>query len=312
MENTAQDLTFADFDLAFEATAGLPGPDKKEEGFTETSGTAEGSGDAGTAPTEEELAAQAATDEAAKAAADEAAKVAATPPAPTVDEIAAKAAAKIAADAQAKADKEAADAAAKAAADKEAADAAARTGKETVSAEEQAVLDTLEANFPEVTAANAVLSRVIMAKVENMVEQRVAAVLAQLAPIAAVTQNVARNAHEQAILAAHPDAFTVLPQVEAWVETQPKVLKAAWNKVLDSGSTDEIIELYDVYKQAAGNVPASQGAAPDAAAAKAAAEAAAKEAKLKAQEGIKSRQTTQQSGIDEDDFEGAFNQAARA
>ena len=312
MENTAQDLTFADFDLAFEATAGLPDPDVKDEGFADTAGadagTNEGTGDA--APTADE-AAKAAADEAAKAAADEAAKAAATPPAPTVDEIAAKAAAKIAADAQAKADKEAADAAAKAAAD----DAAARAGKENVSTDEQAILDTLEANFPEVTAANAVLSRVIMAKVENMVEQRVAAVLAQLAPIAAVTQNVARNAHEQAILAAHPDAFTVLPQVEAWVETQPKVLKAAWNKVLDSGSTDEIIELYDVYKQAAGNVPASQGAAPDAAAAKAAAaaaEAAAKEAKLKAQEGIKSRQTTQQSGIDEDDFEGAFNQAARA
>ena len=308
MENTEQDTTFTDFDLAFEATAGLPDPDKKEEGFTETSGTAEGSGDAGTTPTEEELAAQAAADEAAKAAVDEAAKAAATPATPTVDEIAAKAAAKLAADAQAKADKEAADAAAKAAAD----DAAARAGKENVSTDEQAILDTLEANFPEVTAANAVLSRVIMAKVENMVEQRVAAVLAQLAPIAAVTQNVARNAHEQAILAAHPDAFTVLPQVEAWVDSQPKILKAAYNQVLDNGNTDDIIELYDVFKKDTGSAqtPGSPGAAPDAAAAKAAAEAAAKEAKLKAQEGIRSRQTTQQSGIDEDDFEGAFAQEA--
>ena len=301
MENTEQDTTFTDFDLAFEATAGLPDPDKKEEGFTEPPVDPPETPPEPPAPPEPPPVDPPVDPPVVP-------EPPAAPPAPTVDEIAAKAAAKLAADAQAKADKEAADAAAKAAAD----DAAARAGKENVSTDEQAILDTLEANFPEVTAANAVLSRVIMARVENMVEQRVAAVLAQLAPIAAVTQNVARNAHEQAILAAHPDAFTVLPQVEAWVETQPKVLKAAWNKVLDSGSTDEIIELYDVYKQAAGNVPASQGAAPDAAAAKAAAEAAAKEAKLKAQEGIKSRQTTQQSGIDEDDFEGAFNQAARA
>ena len=297
MENTEQDTTFTDFDLAFEATAGLPDPDKKEEDFAEPPVDPPETPPEPPAPPEPPLVDPPVVPEPPAA-----------PPAPTVDEIAAKAAAKVAADAQAKADKEAADAAAKAAAD----DAAARAGKETVSTDEQAILDTLEANFPEVTAANAVLSRVIMARVENMVEQRVNAVLAQIAPIAAVTQNVARNAHEQAILSKHPDAFTILPQVEAWVDTQPRVLQAAWNKVLDNGSTDEIIEMYDVFKKDTGSAqtPGSPGAAPDAAAAKAAAEAAAKEAKLKAQEGIRSRQTTQQSGIDEDDFEGAFAQEA--
>ena len=307
MENTEQDTTFADFDLAFEASAGLPDPEPKEEGFTDPPA------DPPETPPVEPLAPPVPPPADPPVDPPVVPEPPAAPPAPTVDEIAAKAAAKLAADAQAKADKDAADVAVKAAAD----DAAARAGKENVSADEQAILDTLEANFPEVSAANVVLSRVIMAKVENMVEQRVNAVLAQLAPIAAVTQNVARNAHEQAILAKHPDAFTMLPQVEAWVDTQPKVLKAAWNKVLDNGSTDDIIELYDVFKKDTGSAqtPGSPGAAPDAAAAKAAAaaaEAAAKEAKLKAQEGIKSRQTTQQSGIDEDDFEGAFNQAARA
>jgi len=297
MENTEQDTTFTDFDLAFEATAGLPDPDKKEEDFAEPPVDPPETPPEPPAPPEPPLVDPPVVPEPPAA-----------PPAPTVDEIAAKAAAKVAADAQAKADKEAADSAAKAAAD----DAAARAGKENVSTDEQAILDTLEANFPEVTAANAVLSRVIMARVENMVEQRVNAVLAQIAPIAAVTQNVARNAHEQAILAKHPDAFTTLPQVEAWVDSQPKILKAAYNRVLDNGNTDDIIELYDVFKKDTGSAqtPGSPGAAPDAAAAKAAAEAAAKEAKLKAQEGIRSRQTTQQSGVDEDDFQGAFNQAA--
>jgi len=301
MENTEQDTTFTDFDLAFEATAGLPDPDKKEEGFTEPPVDSPETPPEPPAPPEPPP-----VDPPVDPPVVPEPPIA--PPAPTVDEIAAKAAAKLAADAQVKADKEAADAAAKAAAD----DAAARTSKENVSADEQVILDTLEANFPEVTAANAVLSRVILARVENMVEQRVNAVLAQLAPIAAVTQNVARNAHEQAILAKHPDAFTTLPQVEAWVDSQPKILKAAYNQVLDNGNTDDIIELYDVFKKDTGSAqtPGSPGAAPDAAAAKAAAEAAAKEAKLKAQEGIRSRQTTQQSGIDEDDFEGAFAQEA--
>ena len=306
MENTEQDTTFTDFDLAFEATAGLPDPDKKEEGFTEPPVDSPETPPADPPAPPEPPPVDPPVDPPVVP------EPPAEPPGPTVAELAAKVAAdavaKVNADAQAKADKDAADAAAKAAAD----DAAARAGKENVSADEQAILDTLEANFPEVTAANAVLSRVIMARVENVVEQRVNAVLAQIAPIAAVTQNVARNAHEQAILAKHPDAFTTLPQVEAWVDSQPKVLKAAWNKVLDNGSTDDIIELYDVFKKDTGSAqtPGSPGAAPDAAAAKAAAEAAAKEAKLKAQEGIRSRQTTQQSGVDEDDFEGAFNQFA--
>ena len=325
MDNeTTEDVGLTDFDLAFEAAAGLgEGTDTsaKDEGAADA-GASEDEGTAAAEGTADDAAAKETADKAAQEAADAAAKEETDKAAAEVeakrvaDEAATKAPvvdpAKEAADAAAKAE---ADRIAKEAADKAVADAAA---KEQFTDADQEVLARTAEDFPDVAKAFEIRERVLLAKIENLLSGKLGQLTSQfdqrLAPALSVAQTVARNAHEAEILGKHPDAFTVLPQVEAWVSAQPKIVQNAYNAVLDKGSAAEIVELYDVFKKA--NVV--EGAHSDDKAkleadnaAKAAAEAD-REKKLKAQEGVRSRQTAQKSSIDENDFEGAFALAANS
>jgi len=324
MDNeTTEDVGLTDFDLAFEAAAGLgdgaegtaKGEGTADSGASEGEGTAAAEGTADDAATKEaaDKAAQEAVDTAAKEEAD---KASADAEAQRVaDEAAAKAPKTPVVDEAAVAARAEADRAAKEAADKAVAEAAA---KEQFTDADQEVLARTAEDFPDVAKAFEIRERVLLAKIENLLSGKLGQLTSQfdqrLAPALSVAQTVARNAHEAEILGKHPDAFTVLPQVEAWVSAQPKIVQNAYNAVLDKGSAAEIVELYDVFKKA--NVV--EGAHSDDKAkleadnaAKAAAEAD-REKKLKAQEGVRSRQTAQKSSIDENDFEGAFALAANS
>lgn len=202
---------------------------------------------------------------------------------------------------------------AKEAADKAVADAAAR---ERLTPEEQEIINRTTEDFPDVAKSLQIFERIAMAKAANFVEAKLKEMEGkfsqQLMPALQVAQSYAKNSHEAAILGKHADAFDLLPEVEKWANGKPSILKSAYNAVLDNGSAQDIIELYDVFKsERAGSAQPAQPSEADNAAAKAKAEAdAEKERKLKAQEGVRSRQTSQRSSIDENDFEGAFQAAA--
>jgi len=324
MDNeTTEDVGLTDFDLAFEAAAGLgdgaegtaKGEGTADSGASEGEGTAAAEGTADDAATKEaaDKAAQEAVDTAAKEEAD---KASADAEAQRVaDEAAAKAPKTPVVDEAAVAARAEADRAAKEAADKAVAEAAA---KEQFTDADQEVLARTAEDFPDVAKAFEIRERVLLAKIENLLSGKLGQLTSQfdqrLAPALSVAQTVARNAHEAEILGKHPDAFTVLPQVEAWVSAQPKIVQNVYNAVLDKGSAAEIVELYDVFKKATVVEGAHSGNTAKLEAdnaAKAAAEAD-REKKLKAQEGVRSRQTAQKSSIDENDFEGAFALAANS
>jgi len=330
MEDNTEDVGLTDFDLAFEAAAGLGdgAEDTAQDEGTADVGAGEGEGTAAAEGTAADTAAKEAADKAAQEAADAAAKEEA-------DKVAAEAEAKRVADEAAAKDtkppvvdpaKEAADAAAKLEADrvaKEAADKAAAdaAAKEQFTDADQEVLARTAEDFPDVAKAFEIRERVLLAKIENLLSGKLGQLTSQfeqrLAPVLPVVQDYAQSAFSLAITKVHPDAYQILPQVEAWVGTQPKFIQDRMNTILDGGykgAIEDTIELFSVFKKA--NVV--EGAHSDDQAkleadnaAKAAAEAD-REKKLKAQEGVRSRQTAQKSSIDENDFEGAFALAANS
>ena len=211
-----------------------------------------------------------------------------------------------------------ADADAKAEGDRLQADATAR---EVLTPEEQAALKEVETNFPDTAAALKAVERIAFAKAENAfnkklahfqetIEQRFAQMGQDFAPAIATAKVVAQNTHEAEILKGHADAFEIVPKVEDWVNTLPDFQKEAYNAVLDKGSASQIVELFNIFKKETnGSVkgPPSSTPTPEETAQK-----AAKEKKLQSQEGVRSRQAAQKGGIDEDDFESAFNAAVNS
>lgn len=106
--------------------------------------------------------------------------------------------------------------------------------------------------------------------IEQVVEQRVSKALAQmdsrlqqsLAPILGERQTAQIDAHEQAILAAHPDIESLVEsqQLTDWMAAevaklpsfQQAAARAAFDAVLDSGTAAEVIELFDAFKASTG------------------------------------------------------------
>ena len=168
--------------------------------------------------------------------------------------------------------------------------------------EEQAAFDEVAANFTEVSAAIKATQRVMLAKMENMVEKRVADVLARLAPVAAVAQTVAHNTFMDTVLKSHADAVDLLPKVEEWVKTQPEFLQEAYERVLNSGTADQTIKLYNVFKKETGSAQPPPPPEPP--------KDPEKEQRLNAQEGVRGRHTGGRAAVDPNDFDGAFEKFA--
>jgi hypothetical protein len=198
---------------------------------------------------------------------------------------------------------------AKAAADAALAEALA---KETPTAEEQALIDRVHEDFPEIAKVAEIQQRVLLAKMENLLTAKLGEASnkfeQRLAPAEAVVNKVAQTEHERAILEAHSDAFAILPDVEKWVATQPSFLQNTYNTILDSGSATEIIEMFNVFKGTT-----AEAAKPGPTAEELAAQEEkkrAKELKLQAQEGVRGRRTNTSTAVDPDDFDGAFEKFA--
>ena len=51
------------------------------------------------------------------------------------------------------------------------------------------------------------------------------------------------------VQAQHPDILTIRDKIISWVETQPAILRQAYNRVLDGGTVQETVELADIYKK---------------------------------------------------------------
>ena len=96
-----------------------------------------------------------------------------------------------------------------------------------------------------------------------------------LAPVKAKEADQVRQAHYDAIYAAHPDADSIAESKELaeWIASQPSFVRSAYEQVFQAGTTQDVIELFDRFKQATGATP-QQGQASTPEALRAAAKAA--------------------------------------
>ena len=116
--------------------------------------------------------------------------------------------------------------------------------------------------------------------IEKRVQERVEAALAQaLGPIQQKQQIDAVQSHMSAIYAAHPDADSIAESKELadWINAQPSFARAGYQAVLQQGTTAEVIEFFDTFKQATGK--AAQQNTPEQSDVSAAAKAALAKAK---------------------------------
>lgn len=128
------------------------------------------------------------------------------------------------------------------------------------------------------------LAKGIQIVAKQMVAQEVqakvdAALNEALAPIRQKQQTDAVSAHLNAIYSKHPDADSIAESKELadWIAAQPSFARAGYQAVLTHGSTADVIEFFDTFKEATGKTGQQTASAqPDVAAAAQAALAKAK------------------------------------
>ena len=99
------------------------------------------------------------------------------------------------------------------------------------------------------------LAQGIQKLVDMRVQEQVSAALGKaLAPLKEQQETQAVNSHFSAIYKAHPDADSIAESKELadWVNAQPSFARAGYQAVLQNGTTEQVIEFFDQFKQATG------------------------------------------------------------
>ena len=145
-----------------------------------------------------------------------------------------------------------------------------------------------------------------MDELKNLIKQQSEMIQGQLNPLIANTQEEVDQRHRAAITEKHADAFDLVPEVDKWIAEQPDFQRDAFNKVMDTGTAAQVVQLYDIFKAATGRTV--EKADPDAEKTRLAAEEKSKARHLTP---VNSRRSVTVGAIDPQDFDGAFNQAAK-
>ena len=167
--------------------------------------------------------------------------------------------------------------------------------KEEVEAEEQ-----FKKDWPEHAAREERLKRELEA-LKNSFAETLEALQGQISPLAQTVQMTAQERHLQTITTAHPDALDIVPKVEEWIGTQPKIYQGEMKRIIEGGSAAEVVELLNLYKGATAPPEQPAKAKPD----------PAKEARLKRMESPTTARTAVTAEADPDDFDSAFEAEAK-
>ena len=167
--------------------------------------------------------------------------------------------------------------------------------KEEVEAEEQ-----IKKDWPEHAAREERLKRELEA-LKTTFTETLEALQGQISPLAQTVQMTAQERHLQTITTAHPDALDIVPKVEEWIGTQPKIYQGEMKRIIEGGSAAEVVELLNLYKGATAPPEQPAKAKPD----------PAKEARLKRMESPTTARTAVTAEADPDDFDSAFEAEAK-
>ena len=167
--------------------------------------------------------------------------------------------------------------------------------KEEIEAEEQ-----FKKDWPEHAAREERLKRELEA-LKTTFAETLEALQGQIGPLAQTVQMTAQERHLQTITTAHPDALDIVPKVEEWIGTQPKIYQGEMKRIIEGGTAAEVVELLSLYKGATAppEQPAKAKTDP------------AKEARLKRMESPATARTSVTAEADPDDFDSAFEAEAK-
>lgn len=187
-----------------------------------------------------------------------------------------------------------------------------------MTAEEQTFMASFEKDWPDMKRAQDIMMRVALQHVTQHIFSQVTGRYDPLFDqIGSVTTSQAQTDLQRAI----PDYDAVRDKVIAWVGTQPKLLKSAYDRVVEEGTVDEIKEMVDIWRAQTGApaAPAARAApaaaaAPPTPAAPAAPPKTPTEAAKRVVAGlapVATKRSTPTAGIAKEDFDGAFAEAAK-
>lgn len=199
-------------------------------------------------------------------------------------------------------------------------------------AEEQAILDKYNQEWPDVSRGEALIRRGEYAQVVRFIFDQLAPQLAELADLRQAVDRTSTRTQYDEIVDLVPDYDDVRDATLAWIDTQPAYLKAAYQNVANTGTPQDVADLITRFKREtnyaapAASTPAAQsggtppaGVAPAAPVAPAAASpapnaslpaaAAAAAASLKP---VKTGRSEPVSAPDPNDFDAAFAEYAKA
>lgn len=189
------------------------------------------------------------------------------------------------------------------------------TSADFLSAEDNQAIGKFKEEWPTEFVA---IEKMVNAQASAIAATRVDALVRQLntvlAPLYASVRTAEVSGHRATVLAAHPDLDTIAPQATEWVKTQPAILQPELNRILEKGNASEVAELLKMYKQSVS--PASAAPAPPASQAPQQTTTPVKTVPSTAVAALAAvpagNRTTPPSKPDDTDYQGSFDEAARA
>lgn len=118
------------------------------------------------------------------------------------------------------------------------------------SAEEAGQLQQFYTEWPDVAKAAELIAR---GMVQNATRRMYAEMAASLAPYLRTIDSLADMTQYNALTSQVPDYENIIGQVTEWTKKQPAYLQAAYGRVINEGTSDEVIDLIDRWKRDTGS-----------------------------------------------------------
>jgi len=95
------------------------------------------------------------------------------------------------------------------------------------------------------------VTKLVEKKAQELVDQRVGKVEEEMTPVKQKVESQAQDEHFRRITESHPDWKSLVSEghLQQWINDKPSYAQNSANQVMESGSTEEVIELLDDYKR---------------------------------------------------------------
>ena len=173
-----------------------------------------------------------------------------------------------------------------------------------LSQDEEASMAAYAKDWPDHAKAMEIHEKILLANVEKVVAGILNPLFAKIPELEKSVQGIVGNSAVEVLAKAHPDWSTLVPEVEKWIPSLPKYLQNAANQTLDSGSSADMIELLNDFKEATGRIKPVEEKKEE----KKEVVNPANNPRIQSMASTKSSRTSVTASADPNDFDGAFEE----